>query len=82
MEELVPIIVAPTVLFLIFVAPIWIIMHYRSKNRAKDSLTAGEHAELENLAATAASMRERIETLESILDAETPDWRQRAQANE
>ena len=82
MEELVPIIVVPTVLVLIFVAPIWIIMHYRSKNRAKDSLTAGEHAELESLAATAASMRERIETLESILDAETPDWRQRAQANE
>ena len=80
MDELVPIILAPTILFLIFVAPIWIIMHYRSKNRAKDSLSAGEHAELERLAENAESMRERIETLESILDAETPDWRQRTRA--
>ena len=82
MDELAPIIVAPTVLFLIFVAPIWIIMHYRSKDRAKGSLNAGEHAELERLAEKAESMRERIETLESILDAETPDWRQRTQASD
>ena len=80
--DLTAVIVAPTVLFLIFVAPIWIIMHYRSKGQAKESLTDGERTELERLATNAESMRERIETLESILDAETPDWRQRAQANE
>ena len=82
MDELAPIIVAPTVLFLIFVAPIWIIMHYRSKDRAQGSLSAGAHAELERLAEKAESMRERIETLESILDAETPDWRQRTQTTD
>lgn len=72
------IIIAPTVLFLIFVAPLWIIMHYRSKGRNAGMLTEDERAELERLASSAEDMRERIETLESILDAETPDWRRRS----
>ena len=68
----------PGVLFLIFVAPLWIILHYRSKGRSQGMLTADERAELERLASSAEDMRERIETLESILDAETPDWRRRS----
>lgn len=83
MEDVViPAIVAPTVLFLIFVAPIWIIMHYRSKGRRQASLTENERTELERLAAVAANMQERVETLESILDSETPDWRRRLAVNE
>ena len=68
----------PGVLFLIFVAPLWIILHYRSKGRSQGMLTADERAELERLSSSAEDMRERIETLESILDAETPDWRRRS----
>ncbi|MCE2459289.1 MAG: envelope stress response membrane protein PspB [Pseudomonadales bacterium] len=68
----------PGVLFLIFVAPLWIIMHYRSKGRSQGMLTEDERAELDRLASSADDMRERIETLESILDAETPDWRRRS----
>lgn len=71
-------IIAPAVLFLIFVAPLWIIMHYRSKGRSQGMLTEDERAELERLASSAEDMRERIETLEAILDAETPDWRRRS----
>lgn len=69
--------IVPAVLFLIFVAPLWIIMHYRSKRRSEGMLTKVERTELESLAAAAGNMQERIETLESILDAETPDWRRR-----
>ena len=67
----------PGVLFMFFVAPLWIIMHYRSKGRSQGMLTEDERTELERLASSADDMRERIETLESILDAETPDWRRR-----
>lgn len=77
MEELIPMIVAPTVLFMLVVAPIWIISHYRAKGRTNASLTEDERVELEQLVNAAAGMRERIETLESILDAETPGWRGR-----
>ena len=71
-------ILVPAILFLIFVAPLWVIMHYRSKGRSQGMLTDVERAELERLASSAENMRERIETLESILDAETPDWRRRS----
>ena len=71
-------ILVPAILFLIFVAPLWVIMHYRSKGRSQGMLTDDERAELERLASSAEYMRERIETLESILDAETPDWRRRS----
>jgi len=71
-------ILVPAILFLIFVAPLWVIMHYRSKVRSQGMLTDDERAELERLASSAENMRERIETLESILDAETPDWRRRS----
>ena len=67
----------PTVVFLAVVAPIWIFMHYRSKQQAQGALSEEERLELEALAAEAGRMTERIETLEAILDAETPDWRDR-----
>ena len=67
----------PTVVFLAIVAPIWIFMHYRRKQQAQGALSEEERLELETLAAQASHMAERIETLEAILDAQTPDWRNR-----
>ena len=67
----------PTIVFLCFVAPVWIYMHYRSKQRVQGQLTADEQEHLESLALQSEGMIERIETLEAILDHETPDWRGR-----
>ncbi len=72
----------PTVVFLVIVAPLWIFMHYRSKQRAQTELSEDERVALETLGRRAEMMAERIETLESILDAETPGWRKRSQAEE
>jgi phage shock protein B len=68
----------PTVIFLTFVAPIWIFMHYRSKQRAQGSLSEAEREEMEVLKRKADRMIERVQTLEAILDAQTPEWRKRA----
>lgn len=67
----------PVVVFLVVVAPIWIVLHYRSKAHSDDGLSAGERAELEDMIEVANKMAARIETLEAILDVETPDWRER-----
>jgi len=67
----------PTVIFMVVVAPAWIWMHYRSKQHAQGTLSENERTELETLALQAERMLERIDTLEAILDAETPDWRKR-----
>jgi len=70
----------PVVIFLTIVAPVWIFMHYRSKQRAQGALSDAERLELEMLAARAEGMVDRIETLEAILDTETPGWRKRLSA--
>lgn len=70
----------PTVIFLTFVAPVWIFMHYRSKQRAEGSLSAAEREDMQVLQRQAERMIQRIETLEAILDTETPGWRKRAGA--
>jgi len=69
------IVMAPIIIFMIFVAPIWVIMHYRTAGKKSVGLSDDEQKSLNELADIAEGMEERITTLESILDAETPDWR-------
>lgn len=75
MEDMIGIIIAPIILFMIFVAPIWVIMHYRSKKQINQGLSEEEYGSLQELADTAEKMADRIQTLEAILDAEAPEWR-------
>jgi phage shock protein B len=69
----------PVVVFMVIVAPIWIVFHYRSKARTEDGLSAGERVELEDMFEVANKMVARIETLEAILDVESPGWREKQQ---
>jgi len=69
------IIMAPVIIFMIVVAPIWLILHYRSKRQISQGLTEEEYVQLSELSELADKMTDRIKTLEAILDAETPDWR-------
>lgn len=72
MEE---IIMAPVIIFMVIVAPIWLILHYRSKGQVNQGLTEEEYIQLSDLSEMADKMADRIKTLEAILDAETPEWR-------
>ncbi len=65
----------PIVLFLVIVAPIWLILHYATRNSASKRLTSKDEALLEELHANARKMEERIHNLERILDADSPEWR-------
>ncbi|ABV87988.1 shock B family protein [Shewanella pealeana ATCC 700345] len=71
------ILMAPIIIFLIIVAPIWLILHYRSKRQVSQGLTEEEFSQLNELIAKADKMSQRIETLEAILDSEAPQWRNR-----
>ena len=53
---------------------VWILLLRKSRRRAP--IQAEGHYELNELAGMAASLKGRIDTLESILDAEVPDWRE------
>ncbi len=72
MEE---IIVVPIILFMVVVAPIWLVLHYRSKKEVSQGLSEEEYIQLSDLSEMADKMSQRIQTLEAILDAETPSWR-------
>ena len=69
------IILVPSIVFMVIVAPLWVWLHYRSKRRAQVALTESERGNLEALLLKSEAMMERIDTLESILDAQTPEWR-------
>ena len=65
----------PMILFMVIVAPTWIVMHYRSLNRSSRHLTEEDRQALEDMLVAVDQLAERVESRESILDADHPDWR-------
>lgn len=70
----------PTIIFMTIVAPIWLLLHYRSKTRSVKGLEQSEKQELESLLMVADKLTDRIDALEKILDVESPDWRYKERA--
>lgn len=72
------IVFVPLILFILFVAPLWLYLHYREKQRLREAAggapASAASAELVN---QAERMEQRIAALEALLDAESPDWRTR-----
>lgn len=67
----------PLILFVVIVAPIWLILHYATRNSASKRLTTKDEAMLEELNDNAKRLEERLHNLERILDADSPEWRAR-----
>jgi phage shock protein B len=53
----------------------WIFMHYKYRDRKSSGFSEDESRQVQELLNIADNMADRIKTLESILDAESPDWR-------
>lgn len=68
-------IAVPLSVFLIFVAPLWVYLHYRSKKTTDTGISQDDAERLQQLAKRAENMNARIVTLEKILDSESPNWR-------
>lgn len=66
----------PLTIFVLFVLPIWLWLHY-SNSSSRGELSQNEQQRLVQLSEQANKMRERIQALEDILDAEHPNWRDR-----
>jgi len=71
------IIFVPVILFVLFVAPIWLWLHYREKHRQREALAGLTPTGSPELARTAQRLEDRVAALEALLDAEMPDWRKR-----
>lgn len=68
-------IAVPLIIFCIFVAPIWIIMHYRSLSHSSQSLNDEDRENIDSMLATIDNLQDRIRALESLLDVDQPGWR-------
>jgi phage shock protein B len=67
----------PAFIILAVAAMLAVIFHFKHKARLMYREAAREGADLEALRATAVALERRMATLESILDAEAPGWRDR-----
>jgi phage shock protein B len=63
----------PLILFLVIVAPIWIIAHYTTRWRMAKSLSPEDERQFAELWRLVERMDERMANLERILDAEMPE---------
>jgi len=71
MSEVVPILLITVCL------PLWIIFHYVTKMKTAKGLTAEDEKMLTEIWESTKKMEDRIQTLERILDIESPTWRRR-----
>ncbi|WP_119679943.1 envelope stress response membrane protein PspB [Indioceanicola profundi] len=67
--------IVPVIIFMVIVAPVWIIFHYVTKWRIAKTLSADDEQMMADLYHSAGQMEDRIRQLEKILDAEAPGWR-------
>ena len=73
----------PGIIFLLLVAPLWVVFHYITAWKRIRAGTAGpgriavDSAELERMRELCGQLENRIKSLETILDEEAPEWRKR-----
>lgn len=63
------------ILMITIVFPLWIIFHYVTKWKTSKGLSAEDEKMLSEVWESANRMEDRINTLERILDVESPNWR-------
>ena len=61
---------------ILFVALPWLIFHYITKWKTAATLTSGDEKLLDELHDAARRLDDRLCTIERIMTAENPDWRQ------
>jgi phage shock protein B len=61
---------------IIFLGLPWIIFHYVTKWKQAKTLTLGDEKLLDDLHDAARRLDDRLQTIERIMTAENPNWRQ------
>ena len=65
------------IVFLAVPAPLFIVLHFISKWKQSREISGGDEMLLEDMWRLAQRLEERLESLETILDSELPDWRRK-----
>jgi phage shock protein B len=76
MEDVLGYMVGALAIVSIFVGLPWLIFHYVTKWKTAATLTSGDEKLLDDLHEAARRLDDRLCTIERIMTAENPDWRQ------
>jgi phage shock protein B len=76
MEDVLGYMVGALAIVSIFVGLPWLIFHYVTKWKTAATLTSGDEKLLDELHDAARRLDDRICTIERIMTAENPNWRQ------
>ncbi len=66
----------PAILFMVIVAPLWLIFHYRTIWKRQQSNGAADEKSVKDMWLVAQRLESRVANLEKLLDAEAPGWRE------
>ncbi len=72
---------AGLILFVLFVLPIWLFLHYRSRTKhlapppVVTAVRPAAYEDLAELARIAERIENRLDAVETLMDAENPRWR-------
>ena len=75
MTQALGILFVPAVLFMVIVAPLWLIFHYVTVWKTQRNAGRADHGAVNAMSDTAHRLENRIAALEKLLDAEAPGWR-------
>ncbi len=67
-----------TIALIVFIAvpvPLFIILHFITKWKRTREMSGGDERMIEDLWELSSKLEDRMETLETILDSEQPEWR-------
>ena len=65
------------VVFIVIPAPLYIVLHFITKWKQSREISGGDEKMLEDLWVLAQRLESRLESLETILDSESSDWRRK-----
>jgi phage shock protein B len=65
------------IVFIAIPAPLFIVLHFITKWKQAREISGGDEKMLEELWNLSQRMEERLESLETILDSELPEWRKK-----
>jgi len=65
------------IVFIAIPAPLFIILHFITKWKQSREISGGDEEMLEDMWLMSQRMEERLESLETILDSELPEWRRK-----
>ena len=65
------------IVFIAIPAPLFIVLHFITKWKQAREISGGDERMLEDLWNLSQRLEARLETLETILDSELPEWRKK-----